>query len=229
MSPRAATRPGASPPAAAPAGAGDRRRRMYGASAPEPTASSVAPAGSCRGGPQERTRSGRPASSAPIVPAVRSCSGWSPSVPDRSPHPPSTAPARGTFTVGTPAPCSSAIPTARRWRTWPGVPGGNAAATISSRNVRPRAGAGSGTLPSAAHPQRTGATAVPAQPDDRRPAHALGGRREPQRPDGGHARRGPLEPRGLTRDPGARSTAAACRRRRSTPAIPAGPGSAASR
>ena len=42
---------------------------------------------------------------------------------------------------------TSAIPTARVWRTRPGVPGKNAAPVISSLKSRPRTGCGSRTRP----------------------------------------------------------------------------------
>ena len=56
---------------------------------------------------------------------------------------------RRTCTRGIPAPRTSAIPTARRCRSTPGVPGANAARRISSRKFRARSGSGSRTTPSA--------------------------------------------------------------------------------
>ena len=69
-------------------------------------------------------------------------------------------PLRGISTLGTPAPLISAIPTARRCRAAPAVPGPNAARRISSRNRLPRSGSGSRTTPSG--PTSTGADAPPS-------------------------------------------------------------------
>ena len=90
--------------------------------------------GSAAGGLRRGRRRSRRRASAP-APA--------PSVPSRSPQRLRTRPPRGTRAIGTPAPVISRMPTARRWRSTPDAPAGNAARRISRRNVRPRSGSGS--------------------------------------------------------------------------------------
>ncbi len=136
------------------------------------------------------------------------------------------APARGTSRAGTPAPVISPMPTARRWRSRPARPRGNAARRISSRNVapaqRPRQRR---RAPSAADRQRRASRAVAAQAHQRRAPHALARR---ARAAARAASRGAAVVHRATRcarRATSRSTAAACRRTRSRRGSPAAPGS----
>ncbi len=110
-----------------------------------------------------------PASSAAMSPSARRRSAAPPTVPARSPQRERSAPARGTCARGTPAPSISPIPTARRWRITPGVPGGKPASRISSRKRR-RADRARQASRSRRRPR--GSVASPRR-TARRPPHAL--------------------------------------------------------
>ena len=106
-------------------------------------------------------------------------------------------PPRSPARSGRPAPVISRIPTARRCRSTPEAPSGNAARRISRRNVRPRSGSGSSTRPSAATGSAGVALAAGAKPHERRPAHGLARRLEAQLAHRRAPRRRPLEPRAV--------------------------------
>ena len=148
-SPLSSTRPGCAAARTGGSGAGERRRTRYGANVAGGIETRCGPAGASTA-PQARIRSGRPASRSATLASARIRSGALPSVPSRSPQRPAIRPSRRTSSIGTPAPVISRMPTARRWRSTPDAPSGNAARRISSRNVRPRSGSGSSTRPSGA-------------------------------------------------------------------------------
>ena len=129
--------------------------------------SRVSPAGRADAS-QSRARSGRPASKSAIVPSTPSptCAARPRRPPSRSPA--GARPSRGTRTRRHPGSRISAMPTARRCRSVPGVPGGNAERRISSRNRRPLTGAGRRTTPSAPDVDRRRGAGLAAQPDPRR-------------------------------------------------------------
>src|SRR5204863_62835 len=78
-----------------------------------------------------------PASKSGTLPATRSATGAPLALTAALPQGAWIDPERGTVSRS-PAPRSSPIATARRWRARPGVPPGNAARTMSSRNRRAR-------------------------------------------------------------------------------------------
>ena len=145
--PGSTTRPGAAAGgAAAGAGAGERNRSRYGANVAAGMLSRAVPAGSDTA-PHDSKRSGWPASRSATVARTRSSSGSPCTEPVRSPQVDVTRPVRRTRACGTPGPSISPMPTARRWRTVPGVPGGNEARRMSSVNTCPTTGTGNLTTP----------------------------------------------------------------------------------
>ena len=131
---------------------------------------------------QARARSGRPASSASIVPRTRSGASSRPTWMRTSPQGERSGPLRGTRTPGSPGTDTEANPTARVARSRGVVPAGKRASKIVRRNARARTGRGRATLPSAAT-ARAG-VAPPRQETrtrvGRRTGSRLGVRRRPE-------------------------------------------------
>ena len=158
-------RPGAAAARAGGSGAGERSRTRYGANVRAGIVRRACPAGTSR-----RRRTGGSAAAGPRPDRRRSRRRASACARERRACPRGrrttrAAARRGVAgTIGTPAPVISRIPTARRCRSTPEAPSGNAARRISRRNVRPRSGSGSSTRPSAA----TGSASVTVPPARRR-------------------------------------------------------------